>query len=427
MYAKYKSLFFELTAQETHRSINNSLPTELLTRVFSCVLVTLQNFDLQYNKTRSTLLTVCKYWNDVIVNYPQFWSKFYLDLGSCRRLVLSPLKAWLQRSANIPIEIYIADLGDMGGPWTKKPRIYRRKILQLLLQHISRWKKLALRVRPIFGYMVHNDVDFSRAQRLEEVRLYFECGSMNFSLAISLALKEAPALRSVWFYPCSFTMSALLNGSGTALIERLTRLDITCELSAPEMLETMHRCTSASHIGVGTSYDVRDRPKIRVSSEKLYILELTFQFEDYDTLTSLDLPNLKVLFIKCTREGEDGLASAVSGFIDGSSGNSLQVLKLENFSMNAVDSRIGHAEGLRRIPIFELQVQIRSTTTTNEPPAVLPEGLGHWKDINSRFKICMRSDINMWSVGWVDPKAYVQYQKSLPDDILNAISFGLLD
>lgn len=406
--------------------MNDSFPIELISRVFSYALVPpSQGFDLQYNHTRAILLTVCKYWSNVVLNNPQFWTKFYLDFKYRRRLVLSPLKAWLQRSANMPIDIFVDDLPRVYESFTKKERIYRRRILQILLQHISRWRKLALRASCLVSNLVRDAVDFSRAEQLVEVSLCCECLMTEIPTAITLALEEAPALRSVRFCRNVVTLKALLEQPSFTIFGRLSRLDLPESLFHSVMFDVMRRCVCAEHISIGVVYNLTE-PDIRVSLEKLCILELTFGSDDHNALTRLDLPNLKVLFISRTEEGGDSITHVVSGFIDGNSGRSLQVLKLENFSMDALDGGIVQAESLRRIPIF--QVQIRSTTTADEVPLTLSEGFWRWKEIDSRFKMCRRGgNADVWSIGWIDYKTYVECQQSLPDDVFDSFNFGLLN
>lgn len=167
------------------------------------------------------------------------------------------------------------------------------------------------------------------------------------------------------------------------------------------------------------------------SSEKLSILELTILGHGAGAMLGyLHLPHLKVLSVRYFLPRGQEIARVASEFIGDRSRHALQVLILDNISLDALEDLV-LAQGLSRIPIVEFRLLTPESheIEINECVTVLPERLKKWEvEVDSRLRICaiLNSDYLIFAVGWVDLRWYEQHQQSIPCDILDSVHIDRL-
>lgn len=356
---------------------------------------------------------------------PQFWCKFFLHLPE-RQIPLPTLDAWLQRSANMTIEIDVFDDMEpiMNTPRYQSVQQYRTEMLSLLSHHLPRWKRLNVRLTNILTQMLLN-IDFSSAQSLDNIGLSFFGGRADINRGLLVALERVPNFHSFEFRPPSTSdLSVLLGDPGFEFLRRLKRLEIPFDLFVEEMLDIVRRCCEVQWIRTVVKWMTGD-PLSMASSEKLRILDITFHEVDHRTLAHLHVPNLKVLFVRCKDGGGYEVTEAISEFIVGNRRPSLQILRVVDVRVGPVDELVCNG-GLRRIPIVEIHVEVPRYDTNDKFVSLLSESFDRWKECDNRFRKRLGDDKRSWSVGWVEAKVFRQNQESLPVDILNEIDIGLL-
>ncbi len=331
------------------------------------------------------------------MDHPQFWSKFFFILPY-RQTALPTLDAWLQRSANTPIDINVIDLAEtvVGTPQKERLRLYRTKLLSMLLRHLPRWKKLDVESTGTL-FRVLQDIDFLLCQSLNEVRLCFEDCTPDIHRGVLHALERAPHLHSLNFAPnVSSHSSILLDNPSFGFLKQLKRLSVTENLTASKALEIMRRCPSAEWI-CARAVRVNREPIAMVSSETLRILDLTFGSEDREALAYLHLPNLRVFFVLCIHKGGYEMMRAISRFIAGDSGRSLQVLRVANPNIESVADLV-REQAIRNIPIMEVYVKI-PLYEDYQFERIVFGCFEQWKKIDSMFKKELRPDTRLRDIG----------------------------
>ncbi len=196
------------------------------------------------------------------------------------------------------------------------------------------------------------------------------------------------------------------------------------QLPVSKVLETVCRCPSAEWICARVLAPTTEL-LVMVSSENLHILDLGFDSADCRALACLHLPNLKVLFVRFISQGENETMHAISKFASGISGCPLQVLRILHLGIGSVEGLV-REQGVRKIPIMEIHVQIPLGDRDGEFERVVSGYFEQWKKIDSRFKKSLRYSTRWWSVGWVESKAFRWGPGSLPASIINMIDIELL-
>ncbi len=398
----------------------------LLAEIFACVLaLTGKSPNPFYSIYRTSLCGVCKYWNDIILDHPQFWTQFYFFLPF-QQIPLPTLEVWLQRSANMLIEIYISDVSlSLDAEQQEFLRQYRPKMLSVLLQHLPQWKTLDIEATFPLLSMIQN-IDFSSSPFLAEIGISFNSCPREIHQNVLLTLENVVNLHSLEYGPNITSPSILLQNPPFGFLKRLKRLDMTEQIPVSEMLEIVRRCPSAEWICTRVM-TLNTEPLITTSSENLRILDLSFSWADYGTLTRLHLPNLKVLFVHYIYTAGFDTMREISKFISGDSGRSLQVVRVVNLGIGPADRLFGE-QSTRKIPIVEILVKIPADDRDkyDEFEQVVSGYFERWKEMDNRFKKTLRHDGRSWSVGWVESKVFKWDLDPLPASILDTIEIRLL-
>lgn len=315
------------------------------------------------NNIRTTVCTVCKHWHDIIVEYPKLWSTFRL-YPIHQQVSSSILNTWLQRSANLPISIYINSRRGCTrrGWWTTESQLYHQELMSLFSQHITRWKIFDVESTGTLLNMVE-DLDFTSAHLLEEVSLDIIHTIPQAMLCAFFALKGAPNITSLKYASSTIvTLSFQKYPDALALFKRLGVVGIKDCISASRALDIIRICESAERIHIHATRGMDGlEPTITASSEKLSILELTISTDEAgDMLGHLHLPHLKVLSVRCLNTGGFELARVISKLVGDRSRHTLQVLALDNISFDALEDLVV-VQGLSRIPIVQFRLLTRQS------------------------------------------------------------------
>ncbi|KAI5988257.1 hypothetical protein EDC04DRAFT_2819371, partial [Pisolithus marmoratus] len=115
---------------EERRSLINYLPTELLVRILSFLLIRSGEVPSQFPTQRKNLAGVSRLWRDIILNTPSFWSDIVLTNDSDTKSLLTQLK----RSCEYPLDITIQSTS-RDNPDT---------LLDILIPSTSRWRSLSV-------------------------------------------------------------------------------------------------------------------------------------------------------------------------------------------------------------------------------------------------------------------------------------------
>ncbi|KAK7031599.1 ABC protein [Favolaschia claudopus] len=139
------------------------LPPELLGDIFSWTFSPLAESWGRHESMADTpwvLSHVCRRWRDICLSTPSLWACILIDYtASSPRIPTLPLvNTRLQRAQRLKIHFYASD---------KSEHLPQVEMLQLLLEHSSRWEELSLRLSPsIVPLLTTHSIPFPSLKRL---------------------------------------------------------------------------------------------------------------------------------------------------------------------------------------------------------------------------------------------------------------------
>ncbi|CAA7258732.1 unnamed protein product [Cyclocybe aegerita] len=145
--------------------INNILPPEILSHIFTFCLPDFSTFDTRKRDMRNNLMplllgAVCQHWRDIAWTTPALWNTFSLYIAGQDLETLTGLtEQWLGRSGNLPLYIR---LSCEPKATTHGNNIMARADQVILLiaalnTHASRWRELDIRIPTYFFDTFHTN------------------------------------------------------------------------------------------------------------------------------------------------------------------------------------------------------------------------------------------------------------------------------
>ncbi|KAJ3513059.1 hypothetical protein NLJ89_g3164 [Agrocybe chaxingu] len=146
--------------------INNILPPEILSHIFTFCLPDFSAFDTRKRDMRNNpmpllLGSICQHWRDIAWATPALWNTFSLyiagqDLETLTRLT----EQWLMRSGDLPLHIRLSCEPKTSAHGCNIMTCADQVILLVaaLNTHASRWRELDIRIPTYFFDMFHTDL-----------------------------------------------------------------------------------------------------------------------------------------------------------------------------------------------------------------------------------------------------------------------------